>query len=510
MAAGGRQRRVYTHCVAIADLLRGPSRSDSGALTAALYKSHGAELLRFAWHRLGRIEDAEDAVQATFLSAHRVLAEGEHVREPRAWLFRILRNECLTRIAMTKRRGVHEPLEEWHADPRASVPEQVEHRDEFDVAVALLGTLPPQQREAMVLREWLGLSAIETADVMETTAQGVDALVYRARKSLVGLVDVADDSTCGEVRLALADDRVTTATRAHLLTCRSCRGAARRLRAPEELAASGFLPFDSLASRLGESIPGFAGAAAVAAVGGGAAVATAATAGGGAATATIASSIAVGTAAKVVIGATISVVVAGGALGGVPAVRRALQPVPPIVQSAPPQQAPVSSTPGRAKVVVPTESVANNEAEPTPVSDVVVAASVAPVDGAASVDGSGPDTPAPVQEVPAVPVEPQSSQGVPERGKPESGKPESDKPQSGKPESGKPESGKPESGKPESGKPESGKPESGKPESGKPESGKPESGKSESGKSESGTPQSGKPDTNRQQKHRPQAGTPNQ
>ena len=112
---------------------------DAGALTAALYRQHAAELLRFAWHRLGRIEDAEDAVQATFLSAHRVLQEGERVREPRAWLFRILRNECLTRIAMTKRRGVHEELGEWHADTRVSVADEMESRDEFDVAVAQIG-----------------------------------------------------------------------------------------------------------------------------------------------------------------------------------------------------------------------------------------------------------------------------------------------------------------------------------------------------------------------------------
>ena len=122
-------------------LRRGVGPRDEGMLTAALYKEHAAELLRFAWHRLGRIEDAEDAVQATFLSAHRVLQEGERVREPRAWLFRILRNECLTRIAMTKRRGVHEELGEWHADTRTSVADQMESRDEFDVAVALLATL---------------------------------------------------------------------------------------------------------------------------------------------------------------------------------------------------------------------------------------------------------------------------------------------------------------------------------------------------------------------------------
>jgi RNA polymerase sigma factor (sigma-70 family) len=327
--------------MAVAIPLRSGARSQSeGALTAALYKQHAGELLRFAWHRLGRLEDAEDAVQATFLSAHRVLAEGERVREPRAWLFRILRNECLTRMAMTKRRGVHEELGEWHADLGPSVADQMESNDEFDIAVALLATLPEQQREAMVLREWLGMSAIETADVLDVTPQGVDALVYRARKALVGLTDVEAESTCGTVRLALADAKINSKIRAHLLACRSCRSAARRLHAPEEMAAAnGFLPLDAVASRLGESIPGFA-------LAGGAVAA----AGGGAAAAGIASSLAAGTAAKVIATVAVGAIVATGAVREAPAIRDALAPAS-NMQALPTAPQNVASADGSKRIV---------------------------------------------------------------------------------------------------------------------------------------------------------------
>jgi RNA polymerase sigma factor (sigma-70 family) len=357
----------------------GARSRNEGALTAALYKQHAGELLRFAWHRLGRLEDAEDAVQATFLSAHRVLAEGERVREPRAWLFRILRNECLTRIATTKRRGVNEELGEWHADPRASVAEQMESNDEFDVAVALLATLPEQQREAMVLREWLGMSAIETADVLDVTPQGVDALVYRARKSLVGLAEVEEESTCADVRQALADAKVNSRMRAHLLTCRSCRTAARRLHAPEEMAvAHGMLPLDSIAARLGESIPGFA-------VAGGVVVA----AGGTAAAVGIAGSIAAGTTAKVVATVAIGAVVATGVAREAPAIRNALTPASNVqeVQSAPKAERPASAD-GTKRIVSPQSETA----AATPVkaggagsaAAAVVAAEALVVEGAAA------------------------------------------------------------------------------------------------------------------------------
>ena len=361
-ASDSREKRVYSYGMAIAVPLRRSSRSDEGARTAALYRAHGAELLRFAWHRLGRLEDAEDAVQATFLSAHRVLVEGEQIREPRAWLFRILRNECLTRIATTKRRGVPEHLEDWHADAAPGVAEQVEQREEFDTTVALLASLPGPQRDALVLREWLGLSSIETATIIDSTPQGVDALIYRARKSLVAVPDADDQSTCADTRRALAADEITVRTRAHLVGCRSCRAAALRLRAPEEVAvANGILPLDSLAEGLGVLVPGFAAALGITILGGATATAattaataagtTAGTAGavtataGGAATvaatttATVATAT-VGTAtattavasgavlgAKVAVGIALGVGVVGGTVATVPAVREAVTPI---------------------------------------------------------------------------------------------------------------------------------------------------------------------------------------
>lgn len=381
--------------MAVAIPLRSGARSRSeGALTAALYRDHAGELLRFAWHRLGRLEDAEDAVQATFLSAHRVLSEGERVREPRAWLFRILRNECLTRIAMTKRRGIHEELGEWHADSRASVAEQMESNDEFDVAVALLATLPEQQREAMVLREWLGMSAIETADVLDVTPQGVDALVYRARKALVGLADVEEESACGVVRQALADGKINARIRSHLLTCRSCRSAARRLNAPEEMAvANGLLPLDSIASRLGDSIPGFAVAGGAIAV-----------AGGGAAAAGIASTIAAGTAAKVVVGVAVGAIVATGAVREAPAIREALAPAANVqaLPTAPTAKQQVASADGTKRIVDSSKSTgqiaapapgragaaAAGSAGAAPAPQVATAATAAPA--VAPVQGSAP------------------------------------------------------------------------------------------------------------------------
>ena len=506
--------------MAIAVPLQRSSRSEEGARTAALYRAHGAELLRFAWHRLGRLEDAEDAVQATFLSAHRVLAEGEHVREPRAWLFRILRNECLTRIAMTKRRGSHEPLEEWHADPRASVAEASESRDEFDVAVALLGTLPAQQREALVLREWLGMSAIETASILESTPQGVDALVYRARKSLVGVADVPDASTCADTRDALVAGTASTKMRAHLMACRSCRTAARRLRAPEELAVSGMLPLDSIASRIGESIPGFAAGATAAAV-----------AGSGAAAATVASSIAAGTAAKIVTAVAIGAVVTGGAISGVPAVRNAMGPsakIAPAPAAAPQSKVVVQTAGGSATVAPPAKQAVSDAQKPvsneasamaaegaTAVADPPTPALVADV--AAPVAGNVDETPmnppssdAPAnRDVPATqPVLKQPEAKHPETKQPEAKQPEAKQPESKQPSVKQPEAKQPESKQPESKQPESKQPESKQPEAKQPESKQPESKQPSVKQPEAKQPESKQPESKQPESKQPESKQP--
>jgi RNA polymerase sigma factor (sigma-70 family) len=466
--------------MAIAVPLRRSSRSEEGARTAALFRAHGAELLRFAWHRLGRLEDAEDAVQATFLSAHRVLGDGEQIREPRAWLFRILRNECLTRLAMKKRRGPHEPLEEWHADPRASVAEASESRDEFDVAVALLGTLPAQQREALVLREWLGLSAIETASILESTPQGVDALVYRARKSLVGLADVPDASTCADTRDALVAGAATTKVRAHLLACRSCRTAARRLRAPEELAVNGMLPLDSIASRIGEAIPGFAAGATVVAV-----------AGSGAAAATIASSIAAGTAVKVVAAVAIGAVVTGGAISGGPTVRDAIRPpakVAPAPNSTPQQQVVVQTAVGSATVVSPAKNVAGDadnaasSAVGVPVAAggaLVVAVTPPPIAIDTSVpvagaEGSVPaDAPAGDQPAHGSAPTPPSEAKQPTAKQPDAKQPDAKQPTGKQPDAKQPEAKQPTGKQPDAKQPEAKQPTGKQPDAKQPEAKQP-------------------------------------
>ena len=242
--------------------IRGEARSslpaDPSRATAALYRRHGATVYRYAWHILGSREDAEDATQATFLSVHTALTGSTPVREPQAWVLKIARNECLARIASRMRRPLTASLDDDGiaevSAPEPSVPQAVELRSDLAAASDALGRLPTSQREAYVLREWLGLSTAEVAISLGTSVSAVDALLNRARRELIRVLGGAEASGaagCARTSEALAEGTIDRATRAHLVRCRSCRAVRRALR-PQLVVARSLIPSAGLAERLGE------------------------------------------------------------------------------------------------------------------------------------------------------------------------------------------------------------------------------------------------------------------
>ena len=227
---------------------------DPGRATEALYKRHGETVFRYAWHLLGRREDAEDATQATFLAVHGALAGGTAVLESGAWVLRIARNECMGRLRQTARRPPVRSLDDGFDPPAAGGVEQsAELRDEMRTAQQTLGALPVPEREAFVLREWLGFGAGEAGLALGMTAGDVDGLAARARRSLVIAVGGLEPAiSCAGTRAALEAGSLDRAAKVHLLRCPVCRGVRRALRPPDAAARP------AVAQRLSAVIPGFA------------------------------------------------------------------------------------------------------------------------------------------------------------------------------------------------------------------------------------------------------------
>lgn len=147
-----------------------------------LYSDH-AELVRSVCRSLLRDRlEAEDAVQQTFLSAHRTLANGTSPRDDPAWLATIARHECLARVRARMREPL--PIELEEASSAADAHAAAVRRHDADQLRRALAELPAQQREAILLREVRGLSYQEVASALSVTTSAVESLVFRARRSL--------------------------------------------------------------------------------------------------------------------------------------------------------------------------------------------------------------------------------------------------------------------------------------------------------------------------------------
>src|SRR6185312_13210271 len=114
---------------------------------AVLVERHHAACLRLATHVLGTREDAEDAVQESFLRAYRHLARYQERERFTGWLFRILVNQCRTTLA--RRRRGEAPMPDHAIEPASWDEDAAEWADRDAILRRALATLHPLQREAV-------------------------------------------------------------------------------------------------------------------------------------------------------------------------------------------------------------------------------------------------------------------------------------------------------------------------------------------------------------------------
>ena len=165
-------------------LLRRVARGDHAALEE-LVRRHQRRIYHIAYRLLHDPQEAEDAVQEVFIKVY----ENAHRFEPKAsvaaWLHRITANHCLN---LLRRRRPQESLDQEGApspaDPGATPLENLEEQELSRRLEELLNTLPENQRRALVLKRFAGLSYQEIGEELGLSAQAVDGLLKRARQFL--------------------------------------------------------------------------------------------------------------------------------------------------------------------------------------------------------------------------------------------------------------------------------------------------------------------------------------
>jgi RNA polymerase sigma-70 factor (ECF subfamily) len=159
------------------------SRSGDRQAFDMLVGRHAGSLYRIAAAMLGHADDAQDAVQETFLGAFRGLDGFRGHASVRTWLCRILVRQVarLRRRAASHRTMPLDPTGE-QADP--AVPDPTAASDaRLDVA-ELLGRLVPEHRDVLVLREIQGMTYEQIAAALEVPRGTVESRLFRARQAM--------------------------------------------------------------------------------------------------------------------------------------------------------------------------------------------------------------------------------------------------------------------------------------------------------------------------------------
>jgi RNA polymerase sigma-70 factor (TIGR02960 family) len=166
---------------------------------AALTERYRRELHVHCYRMLASFDEAEDAVQETFLRAWRSRESFDGSALVRAWLYKIATNVCLDAIRRAGRRVTSmETMREvpWiqaypdrlldEIAPSDDEPEAViVKRETIELAfLAALQVLPPRQRATLIARDVLGWPASETASALDTSVASVNSALQRARATL--------------------------------------------------------------------------------------------------------------------------------------------------------------------------------------------------------------------------------------------------------------------------------------------------------------------------------------
>ena len=157
-----------------------------------LYERYSAQILGYCLHQLGSREEAEDAVQTTFMNAFRGLSRGIVPQLESAWLFKIAHNVCLSRRRSSWRRGRIEAPNNFEVLQEV-IPGREQVSDELIGLQDVLEQMPEHQRRAILLREWQGLTYREISAELGLSQAAVETLIFRARRALAqGLEQDAD------------------------------------------------------------------------------------------------------------------------------------------------------------------------------------------------------------------------------------------------------------------------------------------------------------------------------
>jgi len=175
------------------------------ALELQLFENIKSELTSYCYRMLGSFDDADDAVQETYIRVWQKWSSFRQEASFKTWVYRIASNVCLDKLRQSKRRTLPVDFSEpassiiapretlpdsawiWPAPDSASTsPEDhVVRRDTLQLCfIALLQTLPPRQRAVLIMKDIFEWSSKQIAETLEMSPAAVNSALQRARETM--------------------------------------------------------------------------------------------------------------------------------------------------------------------------------------------------------------------------------------------------------------------------------------------------------------------------------------
>lgn len=157
-----------------------------------IFQRYKSRILSFCLRTLGHRADAEEAASEVFLALFTSRYQFDPKTKFSTWLYRIARNQCvnqfrrrknMTSLEFSSSNGENDSS--WDIPDQNDLPREEMDRKETSVHVrSAIEKLPYEQREAIVLQHYDGLSYEEISEVMECSLDKVKILIFRAKERL--------------------------------------------------------------------------------------------------------------------------------------------------------------------------------------------------------------------------------------------------------------------------------------------------------------------------------------
>lgn len=150
-----------------------------------LYKRYDRRLRTYCLKVMGSMETAEDIVQELWERVIKMRAEAAEIQEPGRYFLRMARNSCLKRLERDKRAESLDALDEWeHPKEQTHEPSHLE-----ELVKMAVEQLPLDQREVIVMHNYLGYPYEDIAAMREENVGAVKMRAMRARGKIAKIIE---------------------------------------------------------------------------------------------------------------------------------------------------------------------------------------------------------------------------------------------------------------------------------------------------------------------------------